>query len=200
MKWEEVEYFIRFIEERAINMPSILDIGCWSGRLLEHIWQENIWEYVWIDASAWILEEAQKNFSQRCFIQLDMQNIDQLEFSGFDVAFCIASFHHLDSYEKRAWVLTQICDKVRQWGYVCMTNWNLLWEENFWRYKESCIIDSENTFGSLDFSIKFGVNQRYYHSFSLTELEDIVSHTGFSIVENRVFEWERNIITILQKN
>jgi hypothetical protein len=74
-----------------------------------------------------------------------------------------------------------------------MTNWNLLWEKNFKRYENMYV-------WYWDFNIKIWEYSRYYHSFWVGELEDMFLNTGFEIVENRIFEWKNNIISILRNN
>jgi len=72
-------------------------------------------------------------------------------------------------------------------------------EQNYKKYAESEIADSTNNFWSKDFNIKFWESDRYYHSFALSELELLAQKNMFVISENKVFEWEKNIITILKK-
>lgn len=80
-----------------------------------------------------------------------------------------------------------------------MTNWALSSQLNQEKYKSSQIIGSENQYGSHDYSIKIGNDMRYYHSFSLDELEYLSLDIWFTLQENKLFEWGRNIITILKK-
>jgi hypothetical protein len=80
-----------------------------------------------------------------------------------------------------------------------MTNWDLQSSLNKQKYKKSEIFWTENEFGSKDFNVKIGDYKRYYHSFSLFELEELFFETWFFIEENRLFENERNIISISTK-
>jgi ubiquinone/menaquinone biosynthesis C-methylase UbiE len=36
MKWEEIDYFKDFISDNELELEAVLDIGCGSGRLIEH--------------------------------------------------------------------------------------------------------------------------------------------------------------------
>jgi hypothetical protein len=54
-----------------------------------------------------------------------------------------------------------------------MTNWALSSPVNDSKYKKYSIIKSDNILDSLDYIIPFGQYQRYYHCFSLQELEYI---------------------------
>jgi hypothetical protein len=79
-----------------------------------------------------------------------------------------------------------------------MTNWDLQSPINKEKYKNNKIKTSKNELWSEDYFIKIGDFQRFYHSFSLQELEYIFHQTWFEILENRLFENERNIVSIIQ--
>jgi hypothetical protein len=78
-----------------------------------------------------------------------------------------------------------------------MTNWALNSELNYEKYQKSIIEWSKNDFWWLDYSIKIWEFTRYYHCFSLEELEYLSKKSWFEIVENRLFDNNRNFITIL---
>lgn len=80
-----------------------------------------------------------------------------------------------------------------------MTNWALDSDLNQIKYNESKIIWSENRFASSDYTIKFWEFDRFYHCFSLSELEYLAEKSGLKIKENRLFENQKNYITILEK-
>jgi hypothetical protein len=71
-----------------------------------------------------------------------------------------------------------------------MTNWNLLWEKNFEKHKDSLL-------WNWNFNIKYGDYIRFYHWFTMEELEKLFKGAWFSIIENRIFEWENNILSIV---
>jgi len=119
--------------------------------------------------------------------------------NSFDVIFFIASFHHLDTFDKRKKVLSETKKLLKDNGIIFMTNWDLQGSLNKEKYQKSEIFWTENEFGSKDFSIKIGEYHRFYHSFSLWELEKLFDETSFSIKENRIFEPERNSISIITK-
>jgi hypothetical protein len=80
-----------------------------------------------------------------------------------------------------------------------MTNWALNSPLNYDKYLASKIAWENSTFWSSDYSIKIGEFMRYYHCFSLDELESLSAESGLSVIENRLFDNERNFITILEK-
>jgi hypothetical protein len=70
-----------------------------------------------------------------------------------------------------------------------MTNWNLRDQE---RYEASHRWDGE-------YDIKIGEFSRYYHGFTLEELRELFEMTGYQIIENRIFDGGRNLLSILGK-
>ncbi len=203
MKWEEIEYFIQYLLKNGdIENKKILDVWCGNGRLLGELkkYFEVKWEnYLWIDVSEELLKEAKSFYPWYNFLVSDMLDLKKMKSEKFDVIFFIASFHHLDSFEKRKNVLLQVAKLLKDNGIIFMTNWDLQGPLNKEKYIKSEILWTENEFGSKDFSIKIGKYHRFYHSFSLWELEKLFTETSFSIKENRIFETERNFISIITK-
>ncbi|MDQ7022453.1 MAG: hypothetical protein Q9M97_02815 [Candidatus Gracilibacteria bacterium] len=111
----------------------------------------------------------------------------------------IASFHHLDNLEDREEVLKKAYNLLEKGGKIFMTNWALNSEANNEKYKSSIIKNSDNNFGSTDYNILFGTNNRYYHCFDLSELDYLAKKNNFKIVENKLFKNKKNFITILEK-
>lgn len=200
MVWDEIDYFLENYGEQ-INEKKILDIWCGNGRLLSHFMRSpHIYDidYYGIDASKGMIEEAQKETGCNAFDVCDMTALDTYEKDNFGAVFFIASFHHLMSYEERSLVLEHLKTKIEKWSYVFFTNWALESEINWEKYKNNVIPNSENEWGGKDFSIKFGEYDRFYHSFTLQELEWLFLKSGFTIIENKIFENNRNFISILK--
>lgn len=80
-----------------------------------------------------------------------------------------------------------------------MTNWALESPINIQKYDKYSISEHDSWFHASDYMIPLGKYKRYYHCFSLRELEYISQEAGFKILENRLFETQKNFITILQK-
>ena len=206
MKWEEIEYFL----QKYAPFWDVLDVGCGNGRLFWELknqkphlaspykWEEKLSSsYLWIDASEKLLEEA-KSIHWNFFQLLDMRKLCRFSNDSFDNIFFIASFHHLEKIEERIQVLQNIKNLLKSWGKVFFTNWALESSINFEKYSQSKISWSENEFWGTDFQIKIGDFQRYYHSFTLRELEYLSREAWFEVIENRLFETEKNFITILK--
>jgi ubiquinone/menaquinone biosynthesis C-methylase UbiE len=201
MKWLEMEYFLEKLN--FTNDIKILDVGCGNWRflweLLNTFWEKiNTTHYTWADLSSGLLEEAKKDYSDFDFHELNMLDLDSLKWEYSDIFF-YASFHHLQSIEDRRVVLKKTFDLLQKWWKVYMTNWALNSDLNKKRYSEAQIPDSQNIYWSIDFNIKLAWNDRYYHCFSLEELKILSQDIWFRVIENRLFENDRNFITILEK-
>jgi len=198
MKWEEIEYFLFFLEWR--EDLKILDVGCWSWRLIWELekYDLDIVDYLWIDLSVWLLDEAKKNYPNHKFIDLNMQDLNKID-HNYNVIFFVASFHHINSIEDRIRILKKAYKKLESWWIVFFTNWALESELNKNRYSISKVKWSTNDYWSSDFNIKIGEFVRYYHSFALDELKYLFESAWFQIIENREFGNKRNIISIIKK-
>ncbi len=205
MKWEEIDYFLSFLsspqpsplEEREF---SVLDIWCWNWRFLSHLKENkiNVSDYLWVDLSEWLLEEANYIHPEARFLHLNMLDLDNIK-DRFDYIFFIASFHHLNNLEDRLLVLEKSKKLLNKNWKIFMTNWALNSELNKEKYSKSRIDNSENKFWSLDYNIKLWEFDRYYHCFGLSELEYLFSNTWFKIIENKLFKNKRNFVSIIQK-
>lgn len=199
MHWPELEYFFSLMRKE----DRILDIACGSGRLLQayyHFFRDVPKEYIWIDISEDLLSEAMKDFPKHRFFLWDMRLLTHtLWHMNFNAVFCIAWFHHLESIEDRERTLLEIHECLSEKGRVYMTNWSLHTSKNLKKYKNSQRGAQQDNFGSYDYDIKIWAYTRYYHSFSLSELQYLSEKTWFKILENRLFDTERNTITILEK-
>ena len=207
MKWEEIDYFISSPhltspKGRGIKGMKILDIWCGSGRLLQQFsnhFDTNEIEYLWLDLSNEILNEAKKNYPEKEFLNLDMNGLEILENRKFDSIFFIASFHHLKTIAERIEVLEKAKKLLNKDWKIFLTNWSLESEFNKNKYEKSMIDNSENQFWSFDYSIKIGDYMRYYHGFSYNELKYLFDKAWFESLENREFENQKNFISIIKK-
>jgi len=208
MKWEEIEYFLSFLNsdnrgENLENNFNILDVWCWNWRFLNFfkeskIWKLNNYNYLGVDLSKNLLEEAKNRNLDNDFLELNMLNLEKIN-KKFKYIFFIASFHHLDNIEDRINVLKKAYDLLEEDWVIFMTNWSLNSDLNKEKYSESIVKWSENKFWSLDYNIKIWKFNRYYHSFCISELTYLFENTWFNIIENKEFENKRNFISILRK-
>ena len=126
-----------------------------------------------------MIEEARQYFPKEVFLVSSMPELKNIPKKGtFDTIILLASFHHLKNEAERILCLKRLKDLLSPKGAVYMTNWNLLEQEKY----------QKNHLGNGDFEIKIGNYMRYYHGFTLPELENLFRETGWQIEENRVFE------------
>jgi SAM-dependent methyltransferase len=191
--WPELDYIISDI--RARGYTSVFDIGCGNGRFIEQMTDEN-WQmrtekikYLGIDNSALMIEEARKLHPGYEFLIYDMTEIQDSRFKTqkFDAIVFLASFHHLELREERFQVLHDVKKFLAPWGRIYMTNWNLSGQE---KYRKSHRWDG-------DYDIQIGKYSRYYHGFTIDELAELFVDAGYVIEQNRVFEWGRNVVSII---
>ena len=121
-----------------------------------------------------------------------MRDMTALSEERFDVCYLLASYHHLETIAERESVLGALHGLLREdGGYVCLVNWHLLGERNYPKYQAR-----ETSPG--DFRIKIGRYDRYYHGFTLAEIEGLARDAGYEILENRISEGDRNLVSILR--
>ena len=189
--WPELDAIIE--DMRANDVKSVLDIGCGNGRFLEEIrdWRLKITDYLGTDNSGEMILEAQKLHSTHHFCVFPMETLKHCgpaqEWSPFDAILLLASFHHLSTRDARIETLRDVQAFLSPWCRIYMTNWNLRDQE---KYR-----DSETSEG--EYEIKIWSYSRYYHGFTVDELEWLFTEAGYTIVEHRIFEWGRNIYSIL---
>lgn len=191
MKWPEIDYILGNLD--FSKRVRILDVGCGNGRLLTALEGKDI-EYIGLDNSEKMLEEAKRLHPKHTFFLIDMMKLSTFLLRDFDYIFFVASFHHLPDFKTREKTLEAARDLLKPQGKLLMTNWNLLSWTNKEKYSSSKRVWSENIYLSADFDIKIGEHVRYYHGFHLDELQEIVS-LYFHIEENAISETENNIIT-----
>lgn len=185
LRWAELDAILDDILTQQYT--SILDIGCGNGRLLEFLHQRTTsLSYLWVDHSPAMIAEARKLHPEANFLVSDMNTLS-LPIS-FDAIVLLASFHHLASESERIHTLHTLKTLLQPHGRIYMTNWNLREQERYQPYRNE----------HNDFMIKIGEFSRYYHGFSLRELEALFREGGFSPCEHRIFEGGRNIFSILE--
>jgi hypothetical protein len=80
-----------------------------------------------------------------------------------------------------------------------LTNWALNSEVNKEKFEKSRLTNTENEFWGEDYSIKIWANYRFYHAFTLEELTFLFEKNDYNILENRLFDNQRNYISIINK-
>lgn len=184
--WPEIDYIITRIQK--MGTVRILDIGCGNGRFLEEAEKQGLTleHYQGIDTSEKMIEEARRMHPRHAFRVIDMRDLEGLH-EVYDGILCIASFHHLETATERMMVLDAFRHLLTPHGVIFMTNWNLREQE---KYRDSYQ-------GNGDYEVKIGPYSRYYHGFTVDELDRLFRVNDYTIMENRVFDGGKNIVSIL---
>lgn len=170
------------------NGQNILDWGCGNGRLVYLLADKKV-SYFGLDQSVGLLAEAKKQWTDKIksgqvkfFSTATRPKIFSVEF--FDLAFLIASFHHLPDEETRLSLLKKIYKELKVKGKIIITVWNL---ESDWaqsKFKKDWEKMNENDFvipwknGKGELIVK-----RYYHHFGQAELKSLLQRAGFKNIK-----------------
>lgn len=147
-----------FIALTSESTPKILDVGCASGRDAAYFHSLGC-EVTGIDLSEGLLKIARKNNPEVSFRKMDMRQLE-FEDSSFDGVFAMASLHHLEP--------TDILPTLQEFYRVLKPNGVV-----FISIKTKEIAEDQTEFA-------FG-HYRYYTYLSLSEFEDMIHKTHFSV-------------------
>lgn len=228
-KRPELEYIKPLLLEQCSqqtwNSLEFLDLGCGAWRVSKRL--EDIWckyTYTWVDISSWMIETAQEQYPDAMFVCQDMISyLQQQKQQSVDCVLCLASFHHLTSLEDRLLVLHNLYRTLTYWGIIILVNWSFSdwFLKKYWTSLAKAIPLSIATVWNKawnDLSIprkdpKYHQNNimyhRFYHLFTLNELQKLIWLTDFSITQlsymsqswELISSWKdsRNSICILKK-
>lgn len=182
----------------------ILDVGCGNGRLYHLFEKKQGVSYIGIDQSNALIKIAKKQAPKGKFVLGEMTKLP-FKKGEFDIVYCIAAFHHLPDEKFRLKALKEMKRVVKSGRYVILSNWNLdshgakkKWGAG--NSERDFMIPWKNPQGGL-------VGERYYHAFTVEELDHLCKKAGLIIEEQYYTHKGRkggvtatgNIITILKK-
>lgn len=178
----ELEKFKGFVKKDQ----SILDWGCGSGRLL-YILENMSPRYYGVDQSQELLKIAKKTHAgiiKKGKIKFFSNAKKEVKFKKdfFDLAFMVASFHHLPGPQSRLRLLKQVYSEMKSGAKLIITVWNL---ESDWaqeKFKKDWKLLKENNY-LIPWKNQEGkiIAERYYHYFSKKELKSLLEEAGFKI-------------------
>lgn len=210
--WPEAKLFEPFLEKLAKPIV-VADIGCANGRMVA--WVEKIGgTYVGIEPAEKLLTIAQNQFPQHRFLSGDLLNLP-LESASVDVVLLNATLHHVPK-PLLAQALEELRSVLKPGGLVLIVNWNL-WQPRFVRAHLAEWVrqlTQRSLLGWQDIWVEYSspdkktrVN-RFYHGFTLHELDHLAKTHGFS-VESQYYTYKtvrthslhgRNILSVWKKN
>lgn len=180
--WPELEEFKKLVKDGQ----NILDWGCGNGRLIFLLKGKKV-NYFGVDQSAKLLGIGRKKFKKETnegWVKFYSTAKKEKKFPAnfFDLAFMIASFHHLPDKKTRLDLLKKTREEMKAGGKLVITVWNL---ESDWAKmktgkewkkigKNNFLIPWKNPQGEL-------AAERYYHHFSKSELGGLLKEAGFKI-------------------
>ena len=175
----------------------VLEFGCWSGRFASLLNQNfpGQFDYVWIDLSDELLSYASKDNPNLTFFQWDITKlVKNFEQESFDLIVWTSSFQHIPTTKERSYLMKNFYRLLSYDGILLMTNWSLSsWfvKKNWkavWnaRLKSRLRLDSSIARDLMvPWTDKDGkIYERFYHFFSLRELERLSTFSGLSIKRN----------------
>lgn len=184
--WPEFVYIAEIIQKLPQKKIKILELGCGDGRLLQYL-QEHTnkqYDYTGVDISKKLLSIGKKNNPQSKRIHTDMlKYVQEPQQETYDIVIAIAAFQHLPNQFERLLVAKNIYRVLKFQGHYIMTNWALSkrFLKQFTRSIIQSVVKSLITGGiknRRDMYIPRKTQgktfHRFYHLFSLSELEYIM--------------------------
>jgi tRNA (uracil-5-)-methyltransferase TRM9 len=196
--WPGLENFLPYVK----NGDQVLDAGCGNGRLYQLFQGKNI-QYIGCDNNMELIARAKKNYPSAEFAIGDLLHLPFSD-NAFDVVFCIAAFHHIPGRELRRTSLLEMKRVLKPGGYMCMTNWDRYNKKYFFYILKYGILKifglSKMDFKDVLVPWKKTIS-RYYHCFTLHELEKEFQGAGFSIQKKykQKMAGQKNLVIIGKK-
>lgn len=217
--WPEFSLLEPLIQPDA----EVLDVGCGNGRLAEFTKKikpplsegaalqssnerrrARSIKYTGTDLSGGLLSHAQKLYPDDTFVQASMLNLPFPDHQ-FDVVVCVAALLHIPSEQYRIQALREMYRVAKPGATLFMVNWNLYQDalpdyftatqQEFGEQWEAgdALIPWKNPQGEI-------LAQRYYHGFTINELNTICETAGWKVERSELGETTYNIVTVCKKN
>ena len=183
----------------------VLEFWCGSGRFATLLNQNfpDKFDYVWIDLSDELLSYASTENPKLTFFQWDITKlIKNFEQESFDLIVWTSSFQHIPTNKERSFLMKNFYRLLSYDWTLLMTNWSL----SKWFVKKNWKIVIKARLKSWlklknnkarDLMVprtdeKWEVYERFYHFFSLKELENLATFSGLTLKINTFIDWDGN--------
>ena len=175
----------------------VLEFGCGSGRfasLLNQKFPEQF-DYVWIDLSDELLSYASQDNPNLTFFQWDITKlVKNFEQESFDLIVWTSSFQHIPTAKERSFLMKNFYRLLDYDGMLLMTNWSLSdwFIKKHWKIVMKARILSwfkMNKWSARDLLVprtdeNWNIYERFYHFFSLKELENLTTFSWLTLIMN----------------
>ena len=202
--WHEEEAILGAITPIFENNDKIrvLEFGCGSGRFATLLNQNFLgkFDYVWIDLSDELLSYASKDNPNLTFFQWDITKlVRNFEQESFDLIVWTSSFQHIPTVKERSFLMKNFYRLLDYDGMLLMTNWSLSnwFIKRHWKIVMKAKILSRFKWNSRDLMVprideNWKVYERFYHFFSLKELENLTTFSWLTLKMNTFLDWNGN--------
>jgi SAM-dependent methyltransferase len=177
-KWSWITNFINSLPKNSL----IYDIGCGSGRNMDY----SDYRFIGFDNCKSFIELCRNKGLKSYYSEITDIKIRD---NSADALICIATFHHLSTYENRIKALQELKRIVKINGKILLS----VWAKE--QPKKTRI-----TFDKYGDNIVFWKKKypRYYYIFELDELKLLIDEVGLNI-DNEFYDCGNNVF-ILSKN
>lgn len=185
--WEDFKFLFEDIPAGA----KVLDLGCGNGRFSEFLKKA---DYIGVDKSEELIKKAKRKYPETNFEVADGLNLPFKD-NEFDFVISVAVIHHMPSKETRLKFLKEIKRVLKKNGRVRITTWNY-WGESKKIYFKNLFQKIIGKIGFRDVFVPWHdkegnvVANRYYHFFTIKELEKLIKKAG---LEGEIFKKEKGI-------
>ena len=182
----------------------ILEFWCGSGRFATLLNQNfpDKFDYVWIDLSEELLSYASADNPNLTFFQWDITKlIKNFEQESFDLIVWTSSFQHIPTNKERSFLMKNFYRLLDYDGMLLMTNRSLSdwFVKKNWKIVMKARLKSRLRLSNNSRNLmvprideNWVVYERFYHFFSLKELESLTTFSGLTLKINTFIDWDGN--------